>query len=158
MVSFCTLLLYFLSSSAVVRFLPITIKAGKGRLVSWFRLEYFKPSSASNEIPGKIPTDFTGNETKWRSKAPSRGTYHHNSHTAELLRTTTRHYLKAATIAFHLTNHFSFALQSIQRRLLHSASSKASRLEDGADSCVSAWQRRGTFSNSALPAAELLPK
>lgn len=127
------LLLYFLPSSPVLRFLPITITAGKGKLVSWFRFEHFKPSSASNEIPGKTPTDFTGNETKWRSKTPSRGMYHHNSHTAEFVRTRTRRYLKAVTVVFHLTNRFSFALLW---RLLLSASGKASRLNDSMQTAV----------------------
>lgn len=94
-------LLYLSFSSHVILFSPTTtITVSKGVLVSWFKFKHFTPNPASNEITGKTLTDFTGNETNWRSKAPMRGVHHCHSHPAEFVRTRTRYYLKALNLCF----------------------------------------------------------
>lgn len=113
---FFILLLYLSFSSQVILFSSTTtITVSKGVLTSWFNFEHFIPNPALNEITGKTPADFTGNETNWRSKAPMRGMHLCHSHPAEFVRTGTWYYLKALLLVFHVTHHFVFVLQNCKQ-------------------------------------------
>lgn len=84
-------------------------------LVSWFKFEHLTQKAASNEIPGKTPTDFTGNETNWKNRAPVRVMNHCHSHPAEFVRMKMRYCLKALLLVFHVTRHFFLFCKIIRK-------------------------------------------